>query len=83
MSRRKLSIEEKEGMQRARREASEKRQAARAALESNPQFTNPTFWKQLDTNLFNSIEGALREAGRARRQDKIKAVERELARMRG
>ena len=71
MGRRKLTAQEKQAMQRARAETHRARELAREALTSNPQFTNPKFWKTVDPDLLFAVEAAISKAMDAATKRKI------------
>jgi len=81
MPRRTLTTAEKAAMQKARVTARKEKEAARCALESNTQFSNPKFWKSLDPELVAAIEKAMELASKARKKDKIRDLEKQLAKL--
>ena len=82
MPRRKLTPQEKEKMQAARREAREQKERARKELEENPQFVNPKFWNSLDEDLVKKIKTSIAKGERAKDLKRIRKLENELSELR-
>ena len=83
MPRRKLTAKEKSAMQAARITARKDKAAAAAALSSNSQFVNAKFWKSVDPELLASVEKAIAQAKKLLKQQRIKRLEKELAKLKG
>ena len=83
MPRRKLTESEKEKMQEARTQAREQKAGALDAVTNNSKFINPKFWKIVPPELFTAIEKAMEQARKSVKRDKIRALERELAELKG
>ena len=79
---RQLTAAEKEAMPAARIRTRKERQAAREALATNPQFTNPKFWVSIDADVLGGIEKAMEKAKRAIKAQKITDLEKQIAQLR-
>ena len=82
-TRRKLTANEKTTMQNARTVAKAQKAEATAALAGNSQFTNPKFWEKVEGELVSGIQKAIATAAKTAKSKQIKALESELASLKG
>jgi hypothetical protein len=74
-----LTDDQKAKMQSARKSTAEEREAAQAALETNVQFTNPTFWARVSPEFQEEVLAAIRKAQRSEKQAEIERLRGMLA----
>jgi TRAP-type C4-dicarboxylate transport system substrate-binding protein len=74
-----LSDDQKAKMQSARKTTAQDREAAFSALESNAQFTNPTFWARVSTECQDAVLEAIRKAQRSEKKAEIERLRATLA----
>ena len=74
----KLSQDRIDAMQKARVETREQRNAAKEALETNPQFTNYKFWKQIDPDRIEAVQKAINKASAEAKKAEIRRLQQRI-----
>lgn len=77
-----LTQEEKDYMQKRRAEARREKEEAIAALNGNPQFTKPTFWRSVDAETVQAVQSAIRDGLKQVKKREIKKLERRINKLR-
>ena len=79
MPRKPLTKDQKARMQSARKATAQEREAAFAALESNPQFAHPKFWAKVAPECQDDVVRAIRKAQKGAKKAEIERLKAKVA----